>query len=138
MDRTEPKKAKKPKKQEEKQKDDSAAPRVGRGGRLQMLVYMWPKNISEMRDFAIDDRRPVSTIVEELVEAFISRRRKTSKSKAAPVERGDRRQVLVYMSRDNIRDLKRLAIADGRPAYIIIEELVEAWLKKRRKQRVRG
>ena len=43
--------------------------------------------------------------------------------------------MLVYMSRENIRELKRLAIAGGRPAYIIIEELVEAWLKKRRKQK---
>jgi hypothetical protein len=132
MDRSEPKKQKK---QEKKQKDEPAAPRVGRGGRLQMLVYMWPRNIDEMKDFAIYDRRPVSTVVEELVEAFISGRRKTSKSKAAPVERGERRQVLVYMSRENIRELKRLAIAGGRPAYIIIEELVEAWLKKRRKQK---
>jgi hypothetical protein len=128
MDRAEPKKRK-------EQKREPAAPRAGRDGRLQMLVYMWPKNIDEMKGFAIDDRRPVSTIVEELVEAFISRRRKTSKSKAAPVERGERRQVLVYMSRENIRELKRLAIAGGRPAYIIIEELVEAWLKKRRKQK---
>jgi hypothetical protein len=123
-----------PKKRKE-QKEEPAATRVGRGGRLQMLVYMWPRNIDEMKDFAIYDRRPVSTIVEELVEAFISRRRKTSKSKEAPVERGERRQVLVYMSRENIRELKRLAIAAGRPAYIIIEELVEAWLKKRRKQK---
>lgn len=44
--------------------------------------------------------------------------------------------MLVYMSRENIRELKRLAIAGGPPAYvIIIEELVEAWLKKRRKQK---
>ncbi|MGA7998424.1 MAG: hypothetical protein WCA28_26475 [Bradyrhizobium sp.] len=128
MDRAEPKKHK-------EQKEEPAAPRVGRGGRLQMLVYMWPKNIDEMKDFAIYDRRPVSTIVEELVEAFINRRRKTTKSKATPVVRGARRQVLVYMSRENIRELKRLAIAGGRPAYIIIEELVEAWLKKRRKQK---
>jgi uncharacterized protein (UPF0297 family) len=128
MDRAEPKKQK-------KQKDEPAAPRVGRDGRLQMLVYMWPKNIDEMKGFAIDDRRPVSDIVEELVEAFLSRRRKTKKSKASPVERGERRQVLVYMSRENIRELKRLAIAGGRPAYIIIEELVEAWLKRRRKQK---
>jgi hypothetical protein len=88
-----------------------------------------------MKGFAIDDRRPVSDVVEELVEAFLSRRRKTKKSKASPVVRGERRQVLVYMSRENIRELKRLAIAGGRPAYIIIEELVEAWLKKRRKQK---
>jgi hypothetical protein len=129
MDRAEPKKQKK------KQKEEPAAPRVGRDGRLQMLVYMWPKNIDEMKDFAIDDRRPVSSIVEELVEAFLGRRRKMKKSKATPVERGDRRQVLVYMSRENIRELKRVAIAAGRPAYTIIEELVEAWLKKRRKQK---
>ena len=128
MDRAEPKKRK-------GQKTEPAAPRAGRGGRLQMLVYMWPKNIDEMKGFAIDDRRPVSDIVEELVEAFLSRRRKTKKSKASPVVRGERRQVLVYMSREKIRDLKRLAIAGGRPAYIIIEELVEAWLKKRRKQK---
>jgi hypothetical protein len=132
MDRTEPKKQKK---QEKKQKEEPAARRVGRDGRLQMLVYMWPKNFDEMKDFAIDDRRPVSSIVEELVEAFLGRRRKTKKSKATPVERGDRRQVLVYMLRENIRELKRVAIADGRPAYIIIEELVEAWLKRRRKQK---
>ncbi|MGA2999551.1 hypothetical protein [Bradyrhizobium sp.] len=80
-----------------------------------------------MKDFAIYERRPVSSIVEELVEAFLSRQRKTTKSEAAPVERGDRRQVLVYMSRENIRELKRVALVGGRPAYIIIEELVEAW-----------
>jgi hypothetical protein len=57
-----------------------------------MLVYMRPDNIDELKDFAIYERRPVSTIVEELVEAFISRPRKTTKSKATPVERGDRRQ----------------------------------------------
>src|ERR1700726_1632927 len=128
MDRAEPKKRK-------EQKEEPAAPRVGRGGRLQMLVYMWPKIIDEMKDFAIYDRRPVSTIVEELVEEFINRPRKTTKSKATSVVRGARRQVLVYMSRENIRELKRLAIAGGRPAYILIEELVEAWLKKRRKQK---
>jgi len=49
-----------------------------------------------MKDFAVYDRRPVSDIVEELVEAFLSRRRKTTKSKAAPVVRGERRQVLVF------------------------------------------
>jgi len=128
MDRAEPKKRKEP-------KVEPAAPRVGRGGRLQMLVYMRPDKFDEMKDFAIYERRPVSAIVEELVEAFISRRRKTAKPKVTPVVRGDRRQVLVYMSRENIRELKRLAIASGRPAYVIIEELVEAWLKKRRKQK---
>ncbi|WP_426434089.1 hypothetical protein [Bradyrhizobium genosp. P] len=130
MDRTKP-----PKKRADRPGEEPKASRVGRDGRLQMLVYMWPKNIDDMKDFAIYDRRPVSDIVEELVEAFLSRRGKAKKSDETPVVRGERRQVLVYMSRKNIRELKRQAMAEGRPAYIIIEELVEAWLKKRRKQK---
>jgi hypothetical protein len=129
MDRAEPKKRK-------EQKREPAAPRAGRDGRLQMLVYMWPKNIDEMKGFAIDDRRPVSDLIEELVASWIKRRRqKTTKSKRPHVAREGRRQMLVYMSRENIRELKRFAMDDDRPAYIIIEELVEAWLKKRRKQK---
>jgi hypothetical protein len=128
MDRTKP-----PKKRADGPGEEPKVSRVGRDGRLQMLVYMAPQTADELKGFAIDDRRPVSDIVEELVEAFLAKRVKPTKSKAAPGARGERRQVLVYMSRDNIRELKRFAMADGRPAYIIIEKLVETWLKKRRK-----
>jgi hypothetical protein len=130
MSRAEP-----PKKRTGKSTEEPKVPRFGRDGRLQMLVYMSPKTADDMKGFAIDDRRPVSDIVEELVEAFLAKRVKPKKSNAAPVARVDRRQVLLYMSRDNIRELKRFAMAEGRPAYIIIEKLVEAWLKKRRKQK---
>jgi hypothetical protein len=43
--------------------------------------------------------------------------------------------MLVYMSRENIRELEHFALADGQPAYIVIEKLVETWLKQRRKQK---
>jgi hypothetical protein len=131
MDPVEP-----PKKRTKKQTEEPSAPRVGRDGRLQMLVYMLPTHVDELKGFAIDDRRPVSDIIEELVASWIKRRRqKTTKSKRPHVAREGRRQMLVYMSRENIRELKRFAMDDGRPAYDIIEKLVETWLKKRRKQK---
>jgi hypothetical protein len=42
-------------------------------------------------------------------------------------------QVLVYMSRENIRELNQFALTDVRPACIAIEKLVVTWLKQRRK-----
>jgi hypothetical protein len=41
-----------------------------------MLVYMLPANIDELKGFAIDDRRPVSDIIEESVETWLEKRRK--------------------------------------------------------------
>jgi hypothetical protein len=37
------------------------------------------------------------------------------------------------MSSESIRELEQFALADGRPAYIVIETLLETWLKQRRK-----
>jgi hypothetical protein len=70
-------------------------------------------------------------------------RRAKSKNKETPgtpvavprTAKGGRRQMLVYMLPDTIRELKRFALDDGRPAYMIIEDLVDAWLAKRRKKK---
>jgi hypothetical protein len=77
-----------------------------------------------------------SDIIEGLVEVWLKRRRgKPPKSAKAHVPQEGRRQMLVYMSRENIRELEHFALADGQPVYIVIEKLVETWLKQRRKQK---
>jgi hypothetical protein len=54
---------------------------------------------------------------------------------SAPRTRGDgRRQLLVYLQVELIKELKRVAIDEGRPAYEIVEEAIQDWLRKKRKK----
>jgi hypothetical protein len=53
-----------------------------------------------------------------------------------PRSRDDgRRQLLIYLKQDIIKDLKRSALDEGRPAYEIAEEAIVEFLrvKKRKK-----
>ncbi|TFV44505.1 hypothetical protein E4K65_27895 [Bradyrhizobium niftali] len=46
-----------------------------------------------------------------------------------------RRQLLVYLQPDIIRELKRAAITDERPAYELVEEAIRDWLSKDRRKK---
>jgi len=45
-----------------------------------------------------------------------------------------RRQLLIYMLPDVVKDLKRAALDEDRPAYELAEEAILDWLLKRRKR----
>jgi hypothetical protein len=45
-----------------------------------------------------------------------------------------RRQILMYMKPDVIRELKRAALTEERPAFEIAEEAVLEWLKKNKRK----
>jgi hypothetical protein len=50
--------------------------------------------------------------------------------------RGDgRRQFLSYMLPDLIRELKRAALDEDRPAYALLEEALIEWLKRRKRNK---
>jgi hypothetical protein len=57
---------------------------------------------------------------------------KRGRSTSTPV--ADRKQFLTMMTPAVIRDIKEAALADGRPAWEVMEEAAVEWLK-RRKQR---
>jgi hypothetical protein len=44
-----------------------------------------------------------------------------------------RRQLLIYMSPDLIKELKRAALDEDRPAYELAEEAILDWLKRRKR-----
>jgi hypothetical protein len=47
----------------------------------------------------------------------------------------ERRQFLSYMVPKMIIDLKTAAMEDGKPAYVLVEEAVDAYLKARKPKR---
>jgi hypothetical protein len=50
--------------------------------------------------------------------------------------RGDgRRQLLIYMLPDVVKDLKRAALEEDRPAYLLAEEAILDWLKRRKRNK---
>jgi hypothetical protein len=50
--------------------------------------------------------------------------------------RGDgRRQLLIYMSPDLIKELKRATLDEDRPAYELAEEAILDWLKRRKRNK---
>jgi hypothetical protein len=54
-------------------------------------------------------------------------------SSAALRERSDgRRQLLIYLDAELIKELKKTALDEERAAYELAEEAIRAWLKKRR------
>jgi hypothetical protein len=60
--------------------------------------------------------------------------RKPKKNAAPSRKRPDgRRQLLVYLQPDVIRELKQAALSDKeeRPAYVLAEEAIRQWLKSR-------
>jgi hypothetical protein len=61
---------------------------------------------------------------------------KTAKTASGDRVREDkRRQLLIYMRPEMIRMLKIRAMEDGRPAYELVEEAVEGFLKAHKRQK---
>jgi hypothetical protein len=46
-----------------------------------------------------------------------------------------RRQLLIYLLPDVIKELKRAALDDGRPAYVVAEEAILAALRSRKRKK---
>ena len=46
-----------------------------------------------------------------------------------------RRQVLIYMDPEVIKDLKRAALDEDRPAYELAEEVIREWLRTRKRKK---
>jgi hypothetical protein len=46
-----------------------------------------------------------------------------------------RRQLLIYMDPEVIKELKRAALAEDRPAYELAEEAIREWLRARKRKR---
>jgi hypothetical protein len=50
--------------------------------------------------------------------------------------RGDgRRQVLIYLLPEIIKELKRAALDEDEPIYLLAEEAILDWLKKRKRNK---
>ena len=63
---------------------------------------------------------------------------KKSRSKTATRTRADgRRPLLVYLDQDVIKQLKKVALDEDRPAYEITEEAVRKWLAAHKTSRRR-
>jgi hypothetical protein len=62
---------------------------------------------------------------------------KKPKEEASPARaRSDgRRQFLIYLNEDLIKELKRAALDEDRPAYELAEEAIFEWLKRRRRKK---
>lgn len=58
----------------------------------------------------------------------------SKEAKPRPREDG-RRQLLVYMAPEAIRDLKKAALEENRNAYEIVEEIVREWLTARKRKK---
>lgn len=60
---------------------------------------------------------------------------KTKKAKTAetPSRRDGRRALLVYFRPEITAELKRAAVELDRPAYKLVEDAVDSWLKRRKK-----
>jgi hypothetical protein len=61
---------------------------------------------------------------------------KPKEEASATRKRGDgRRQLLIYMLPDVVKDLKRAALDEDRPAYELAEEAILDWLKRRKRNK---
>jgi hypothetical protein len=49
--------------------------------------------------------------------------------------RDGRRQLLIYMKPDSIKELKRAALDEERAAYELAEEAIEEYLRNRRRKK---
>lgn len=54
---------------------------------------------------------------------------------AARTRSDGRRQLLIYMLPDVVKDLKRAALDLDRPAYELAEEAILDWLKRRKRNK---
>jgi hypothetical protein len=54
---------------------------------------------------------------------------------AARTRSDGRRQVLIYMAPEVVKDLKRAALDEDRPAYELAEEAILEMLKKRKRNK---
>jgi hypothetical protein len=53
----------------------------------------------------------------------------------ARTRRDGRRQLLMYLAPEVVKDLKRAALDDDRPAYLLVEEAILEMLKKRKRSK---
>ena len=61
---------------------------------------------------------------------------KSKEGASVPRVRDDgRRQLLIYMYPDVIKELKRAALDAGRPAYELAEEAIREWLKHNKRKK---
>jgi hypothetical protein len=51
----------------------------------------------------------------------------------ARTRRDGRRQLLIYLQPEVVKDLKRASLDDDRPAYLLVEEAILEMLKKRKR-----
>jgi hypothetical protein len=54
---------------------------------------------------------------------------------AARTRSDGRRQLLIYLDPELIRDLKRAAIDEDRPGYELAEEAIREWLRTRKRKK---
>jgi len=54
---------------------------------------------------------------------------------AARVRGDGRRQILIYLAPELIKELKRAALDEDRPAYLLAEEAIMDWLKRRKRKK---
>jgi hypothetical protein len=54
---------------------------------------------------------------------------------AARTRRDGRRQLLIYLAPEVVKDLKRAALDEDRPAYLLVEEAILEMLKKRKRSK---
>ena len=54
---------------------------------------------------------------------------------AARVRGDGRRQILIYLAPDLVKELKRAALDEDRPAYMLAEEAITDWLKRRKRKK---
>jgi hypothetical protein len=54
---------------------------------------------------------------------------------AARTRSDGRRQLLIYMDPEVIKELKRAALDEDRPAYEVAEEAIREWLRARKRKK---
>ena len=62
-------------------------------------------------------------------------RKPKEKASGARKRADGRRQLLIYLMPEVIKELKRAAIAEERPAYELAEEAIRDWLLKDKRKR---
>ncbi|WGD53222.1 hypothetical protein QA641_04660 [Bradyrhizobium sp. CB1650] len=53
---------------------------------------------------------------------------------ASRVRDDGRRQLLIYMDPEVIKELKHAALEDDKPAYVVAELAIREWLKRRKRR----
>jgi hypothetical protein len=87
---------------------------------------------SRCRGVAVKYERRRMTKASKPVKPQLGLAKRTANPKPTGKDQPERRQFLSYMRPDLIISLKLAAIEDGRPAYELAEEAVDAYLKARK------